>query len=142
MINWITDQVALGEYSDAINEELLKNENIDCILNVRAEDEPSDAEMQLAQRLGIKYFHVAVNDYKGIECKIELKTAIYMFELLTEKFKRILVHCTAGIDRSPFVVACWLSGDDEPYEKYWVALAYADIKKKRPIIAEHYEWLK
>jgi len=152
MITWITENIAIGEYTDAINEELLKKEKIDCVLNLRAKDEASVVEKTLELFLGIKYFHVGVGSHQGLEpIKIELRTATYMLELLTEKYKRILVHCTAGIDRAPFVVAYWMVGnywlfDDISYLqgedlKFWIRKSYKFIKEKRPQIVEHYEWI-
>ena len=67
MIDWITENVAIGEYSDGINAELLTQENIDCVLNLRAEDEKSDIEERLCKGIGVKYFRIAVGDYKGID---------------------------------------------------------------------------
>lgn len=144
MITWITRNVAIGEYSDAINEELLEKEKIDCVLNVRAKDEVNMVEQTIEMFHGIKYFHVSVGSRQGVDpIKIELRTASFMLELLVKKYKRILVHCMAGIDRSPFVVASWLANKeyyrldikDQFYE------AYKDIKKKRPQIIEHMEWV-
>ena len=113
MITWITRNVAIGEYLDSINIELLKNEGIDCILDLRVEVEEDIIRetLNLCSRddIYLHIYHIAVGRGQGLEpIKIELRTAAYMLELLTEKYKRILVHCTAGIDRAPFVVAYWI----------------------------------
>jgi hypothetical protein len=70
----------------------------------------------------------------------------------------VFVHCMAGIDRAPFVVAKYLSTHNHPPGSlgYWtrreknqehnlkykmtLAEAYSEIKKVRPQIAEHYDW--
>lgn len=49
--------------------------------------------------------------------------------------KKVLVHCDAGIDRSPFIVAKVIQGHDVNFEK-----AYAFVKKKHPQTFEHFEW--
>lgn len=51
--------------------------------------------------------------------------------------KPTLVHCTAGIDRSPFAVMCWLVLK----KGFTVEEAYSMIKEARPIITEHWEWV-
>jgi protein-tyrosine phosphatase len=49
---------------------------------------------------------------------------------------KILIHCTGGIDRAPFVVASYL------VKVYGLDLAdaYRQIKKVRPGVCEHPEW--
>ena len=149
MITWITKNVAIGEYSDAINEELLGREKIDCVLNVKERDEASMIEHAMERFHGIKYFHVSVGSHQGLTpIKIELRTATYMLEQLAEKYKRILVHCMGGIDRSPFVVAYWqviYNGKDicetKVDLKFWISAVYKVIREKRPQVIEHLEWV-
>ena len=70
-----------------------------------------------------------------------------MLTELFEKYERILVHCTAGMDRVPFVVAYWLNDkidwalDIDTNFSFNIRKAYAFIKKKRPQIIEHLEWI-
>jgi len=149
MITWITENVAIGEYTDAVNREVLNKEGIDCVLSLRTglgleveQDQECCHEANILENLEIYYYNVPVgiNSHRNIETiKIELRTAAYMLEQLTEKYKRILVHCTAGIDRAPFVVAAYLSGlhEDIMDMDYW----YCKIKEKRPQIIEHWEWI-
>jgi len=149
MITWITENVAIGEYADAVNELLLEKEKIDCILSVTVIS--SLEETSVLDRLGIPYFHVQVGRHQGLEpVKIELRTAAYMLEQLIVKYKRILVHCTAGIDRAPFVVAYWMMKNrydscfgefDEEYKREWMLHFYEFIKGKRPQVIEHMEWI-
>lgn len=164
MISWITDNIAIGEYTDVINEELLKKEKIDCILSLRTglglEESMNESYLDFLEGLGIIYYNVPVgiNPHKDINTiKIELRTAAYMLEQLTNKYKRILVHCTAGMDRAPFVVAYWMlkhepcptllkKGDDifsmhKRDLRFWIIRAYEFIKEKRPQIIEHMEWI-
>jgi len=146
MITWITENIAIGEYLDAINEELLKKEKIDCVLSLRGgEAEQNNLyEEKLCRSLGISFCNLPVIEYDFLDIlKIQLKSAAYMLDLLSQKYKRILVHCTAGIDRSPFILASWLA-NKEYYRldiKDQFVEAYRDIKRKRPQIVEHYEWI-
>jgi len=147
MITWITENVAIGEYLDTLNRELLKKEKIECVLSVR--EFSSEKEEEMCNFLDIDYYHVQVGAHQEPDpIKIELRTAAYMLELLSQKYKRILVHCAAGIDRAPFVVAYWLASTTCLMQE-WKDLGckkcigeyYRVVKKKRPQIIEHYEWI-
>jgi len=153
MITWITENVAIGEYTDARNVELLKKEKIDCIFNLRVNNPEGIADEILEETLELcskmypldnpipHYYHIEVGRHQGLEAiKIELRTAAYMLELLAGKYERILVHCTAGMDRAPFVVAYWLHKYSS-MELWDFNKAYSFVKKKRPFIVEHYEWI-
>ena len=154
MITWITENVAIGEYADAVNAGALMIENIKCILSLRGGDTESDDSFEnlRCKQCGIDYYRVPIMEYDKVEVtKIQLRTAAYMLEQLTEKYKRILVHCTAGIDRAPFVVAYWIGkysgGKDvenmiKDYDlRFWITRAYEFIKGKRPQVIEHMEWV-
>jgi len=149
MITWITENVAIGEYSDVFNEELLIKEKIDCILSLRGHgiEESSFDEIEKCNWLGIYFYRIPVTDVGKTDVKIQLRTASYMLDLLTKKYKRILVHCTAGIDRAPFVVAYWMAIKDnlilprcDDY-RFWISRAYDFIQEKRPQIIRHMEWV-
>jgi protein-tyrosine phosphatase len=147
MITWITENVAIGEYTDAVNEELLDREEIDCVLSLRFEELQVDPDWY--DSMGIDFYRIPTGYFPNSEIiKIELKSAAYMLKLLSQKYKRILVHCTAGIDRAPFVVAYYLVTKDDEIEsissedfRFWITRAYEFIKKKRPQIIEHMEWI-
>jgi protein-tyrosine phosphatase len=68
----------------------------------------------------------------GLELALNEVNAI----LLHEPNTKILIHCTGGIDRAPFVVASYL------VKVYGLDLAdaYRQIKKVRPGVCEHPEW--
>lgn len=160
MITWITENVAIGEYSDSVNADALRMDKIDCVLSLRGGDVENMCSYEEGYliSLSIPFYRVQVAGWVSLperddKIKIELKTAAYMLSLLANKYKRILVHCTAGIDRSPFVVAYWMIQKDivvseateYDYTKadleLWLSQAYKFIKEKRPQIVEHMEWL-
>jgi len=139
MISWITEKVAIGDSLDATNEEALKKEKIDCILNLTIRWCPM--EELLSDKLGITYHHICVGRHQGLEpIKMELRTAVFLLDLLSGKFKKILVHCGAGIDRAPFVVAYWICTQDYRSSAF-IHRAYKTVKEKRPQIKEHMEWV-
>lgn len=137
MITWITENIAIGEYRDACNRELIEKEGIDCVLSLRIVDDKGEPLMLM--QMGVEYYKIPVGRHQGIEpIKVELKVATYMLGLLAKKHKKILVHCTACMDRTPFVVARYLVKKDIAYH---MGKAYDMIKQKRPQIIEHYEWV-
>lgn len=154
MINWITENVAIGDYLDACNRENLLREKIDCVLSLKVTE--TLGEYILCTQNNIGFYKIPIGrqfmDDEGIEpIKIELRTAAYMLELLTTKYKKILVHCTGGIDRAPFVVARYLANKKVELDRImdsntgdyrdWIIEAYKTIRKKRPQIREHFEWI-
>ena len=163
MISWILKKIAIGEYTDAVNTEALIQGKIDCVLSLRggeAEDS-SIVEESVCHSLRIAFFRVPIYDldywanhesHKGqTNVKIQCKTAVYMLELLAEKYNRILVHCTAGIDRAPFIVALYMANIELAHQgdyafqnndlKHWMSEAYKVIKEHRPQIIKHLEWI-
>lgn len=143
MITWITENIAIGEYIDACNRELLEREKIDCILCLRTV--VSNEEDVLKEFLGIPLFHISIGDHQGLEpIRIELRAAVHMLIELAEVYHKILVHCTACFDRTPFVVACYIA-HTEYFQlhdiKYQMEEGYKDVREKRPNIIEHYEWV-
>lgn len=70
---------------------------------------------------------------KGLFLAIDKVAAI-----LADNFSaKVLVHCIGGIDRSPFIVATIIAKQND----IQLSKAYEIVKKARPIIHEHYEWL-
>lgn len=74
--------------------------------------------------------------------------------LYADYSQKVLLHCTAGMDRSPFVVAKYLCEKLKTLPEWNHNLgkmdfhffrnmseAYAFIKSKRPSICEHPEWI-
>lgn len=51
----------------------------------------------------------------------------------------LLVHCAAGIERSPLVMATWLVKTGRYAD---IAKAYEFIKSKRPVVQERTHWLE
>jgi len=66
-----------------------------------------------------------------------LYPVIYLIDELYKERQRLLVHCGAGVERSPLVVAMWMTSSlgltlDE---------AYAWLKLHRPQIEDRRQWL-
>jgi len=134
MISWITDQVAIGEWSDSHNMATLIQQCFDCVINLCIRGDEYELGMQ-----DIAFLHLKVADHQDKNAlKIELEAAVYMLILAAREYDRILVHCIAGMDRSPFVVARYMVAEGLAED---MADAYAQIKEKRPQTMEHMEWV-
>ena len=140
MISQITRRIFIGEQNDALNAEALQSHEINCVINLREKSVPE--EKTLLRKLGIHYEHVPI-PREGTKSMVAFKKSLGLATVILDEMldddqqHKVLVHCEAGIDRAPFVVALWLFsvGDLE------LSQAYAIIKQRRKHIMEHYEWL-
>ena len=89
-------------------EEILKQLNITTILNVSSDHPAKKHQKEWYKKLKISYKQIPINDYidadKGYYEKFLNDCINYYYSLKKEK-QRILIHCTAGINRSNSV-AC------------------------------------
>lgn len=138
MISWITDNLAVGELSDIEKENIEKN-RIDAVLNLMVE-ENYDWKKDLPILTSYIHSHVGAFDPDinlikfQKECEEAVKQLLNLFE---DGHNRVLVHCVAGMDRSPFIAAIYLvkKGFCKNYFE-----AFEKIKKTRPFALEHSEW--
>jgi len=141
MISQITKRIAIGEYSDALNLKILQQMKCDYVLNVHNVEKkhslnyekfgiryywspiPGDRE-HTTQQLFKEDFCIAANSLEGV-----IKSDVY---------NQILVHCSAGLDRAPAVVAKYLMNVAHltPHQ------AYDLIEKQRPEIFRHVDWIQ
>jgi protein-tyrosine phosphatase len=136
MITQIMENLWIGEQSDSEKEETLRN--FDFIVNLN--DRESKIETSLVEKYHIVYVIFPRPDKHSL-----MKAAGYLSGAIATG-KRILVHCEAGIDRAPFVVAlCLAMSSGRPPTmlelRARLADAYKTVKKTRPQVVEHYEWL-
>jgi len=113
-MNWIDESVAVGNLLDSKNEELLKKEKIDLVIDVRP-------------------------FYRGVKsATMRILREVANLIIIASQKHRILLHCLGGIDRSPFLAAIYF------HLKYNVSLnrAYRMISERRPETFEHPEWVK
>jgi len=185
MITFITNNLAIGEYSDIVGqtnkETLQKIRKLDelgitYVINCREtnseEEQKGFNDAWYNESILIRYIYEPVPaDPKMYEDglvlqpdKITLGFENVLFTIgrilfLQDRSDKILIHCTAGMERSPFIVArllvtdvgsgwtdedgTWLGHKGEPIFHQFrnMADAYKFIKSKRPCIIEHYEWI-
>ena len=139
MFSQITTRIAIGNYVDARAIELLKQYEIDCILNV------NDIEIKKPDYwTGGKIFYYwspVPKDTTRTQCdyKKDINDSAKKLEQhINAGWERMFVHCLEGIDRAPAVVAKYLMNVAHitPHQ------AYDLIQKQRPEIFRHVDWIQ
>jgi protein-tyrosine phosphatase len=116
-MNKITDNIFLGNATDARDAEALKANGITAILNVAI-------DLDYFPPTGIAYFKVGMTDGKNNPNGMYLN-AVATLKSLLGRYK-VLVHCHEGRSRSPSVVAGCLRRTDQLFED-----ALGDLNKIR-----------
>ena len=164
MISKITVNLYIGEYSDIVGQtpeetssrlEQIKALGIKHVLSLLSEEiegsqiakeaEAFKASCQGKNPTNICFHHQPVPDHENpADClnpyQIGFKKALNEIAaiLFREPNARILVHCVAAVDRSPFLIASFLCLH---LGFRTLSDAYAEIKKARQsFIIEHLEW--
>ena len=140
MISQITERIFIGEYSDALNLKALRWMKCDYILNVHNVEKKHSIDYE---RLGIRYYWSPIPGIRKITTQKVFKEDFYIASNIldgvinSKVYTRILVHCSAGLDRAPAVVAKYLMNVAHltPHQ------AYDLIEKQRPQIFRHVDWI-
>jgi len=171
MDKWIHEKHYCGQQPELPVMQRLKELGITTIMNVmERSDEREEKLLRFIWYNGVrvryKFEPVPSDGYidenMGID-KLKEGLAFAYYELDSIFFadyqEKVLVHCTGGIDRSPFVVASYLykkikylwedekgityglNGQNTSYQFNSLHDAYDFIKKKRPFVLEHPEWI-
>lgn len=118
-MNFITDNIFIGDSQDAKNKQLLDELGITACLNC-AEDLDYECPIEHYSKIGL---------VDGpCDQKDKLVQAIDELDILLEGGHRILVHCHCGVSRSVTVVATWIA---RKYEKS-IYEALHEIARRRP----------
>jgi len=131
MMDWVTENIAIGNYEDAQGDQP-RRAGITAVLNVclEREDFPKHREYE---RNGVVYAKVPLWDKAANSERMIHAAAVILDELLKAGHK-VLVHCGAGVSRSPSVVYYYmerLAGFD-PVD------AYLRIHKARPQVNRNF----
>ncbi len=103
-MDWITDQIAIGNYREAQDSELLRRQGFRSVLSLDGSLGAEDAG-----RLGLDtVVAVLLIDGVGNDLRV-LRMAIETLSDLVRSHAPVLVHCHAGRSRSVVVVAGYLA---------------------------------
>ncbi|CAG9322936.1 unnamed protein product [Blepharisma stoltei] len=120
----IETSLYLGSLQDADNERLIRKTGIKNIVQVL--DNPTYNK----RFKGIKYYYVRLRDEEDENLIDELPDAIYFINRQILKGEKVLVHCVAGVSRSPAIVIAYLMAKHNIFYEE----AYGFVKSKRDFI--------
>ena len=106
--------------SEAADLEKLKSRGIDAILSLQSPEDVNDPgwEKSAAEAAGMAFRNVAVIDFDSVDLKEQLPDCVKALDEMIREGREVYVHCTAGISRSPTVVAAYLHWcQDWPLQK-------------------------
>jgi protein-tyrosine phosphatase len=154
VISKITDQLYLSQVIDVLGTDLsgsinslqtLEQHGITDIVSVCPEPDLIEKESTLfeSSNNGFTFHSIPVPTSQAQPNEDPWKKGLYIaidkvIGIIEENSSaKILVHCIEGVDRSPYIVASIIA------QKNNLRLneAYQIVKKARPIIKEHHEWL-
>ena len=125
-MNWITDYLAVGDIGDLDDVRYLR----------KLRTIPVDVRDLFAEHVHLENTDADI----AVESWDVNWEALDQFVSDLEQHEgeqKVMIHCSAGIDRSPFVAAYYLfkKGD------WTIDEAYAYVKNKRPQTFIHVEWM-
>ena len=124
----ITEDIFIGHKDDAVNVPLLQAAGIDAVLNVAIDLDICPAH----DGLPFTYCKVGMIDGEG-NFRSTLLAAVRMLRQLIKWEHTILVHCMAGISRSPTVVSLYLNR----YDGVTLSYAFDYVLEHRPVADIH-----
>lgn len=110
---WVLPNLAFGPAPrvDAEFQEL-KSLQVTAILSLQTDEERVDAGVEgercAAHRAGLVFSSFPIEDFNYAELRVCLPGSVDALELLLKQGHIVYVHCTAGVNRSPTVVAAHL----------------------------------
>ncbi len=127
MYNQILSNLYVGDIDDAHKFRQQKPDGvIICVLEERPFNEP------------FKAYHIPVITNSGHVHTEQLDHIAFFLESLIKNGAEVLVHCAAGIERSPLTVAYYIS-----YSKgISIDEAYKIVKRQRPQAQDRTIWLR
>jgi protein-tyrosine phosphatase len=126
-LDWIDERLAIGgRWPIAAVEELAWGERIRAIVDLRIEECDDQA---LLRRYEIEFLHLPTPDGSAISSEMLDQGVGWVRERL-DRGDRVLIHCMAGVGRSPQLALCILvAGGSEPLQ------ALRRIKLARKVIS-------
>jgi len=113
VISPVTSSLVVGPCpEDPDDYDQLKAERITAILNLQSPDDRGERTLagveSAAKSAHIEFRNVPVTDFDSLDLKLKLPRCVRMLDELVRAGHRVYVHCTAGVTRSPTVIAAYL----------------------------------
>lgn len=128
----ILDGLYIGSESNAQNLEELSAENIRHIVNVT-----SHVPLYHSDSERFHYCHISADDTQKQNLLEHFERAYAFISQALSKREKVLVHCVAGISRSPAIVISFLMR----YARLSMNDAYELVKSKRTIVAPNLNFM-
>lgn len=129
-MTYISHGIYIGSESDAKNLEGLKAEGIEYVVNVTS-------HVPLYHSEQMQYCHLPADDTQKQNLLLYFDRAHAFIQQAIESNSRVLVHCVAGISRSPAIVISFLMR----YAQMSMNDAYDLVRRKRSIIAPNLNFM-
>ena len=126
----IIDGLFIGSESNAKSLEELCSENIRCIVNVTS-------HVPLYHSDQFHYYHISADDTQKQNLLDHFDQAYTFIHNAIKNNEKVLVHCVAGISRSPAVVISFLMR----YANMTMNDAYEFVKEKRSIVSPNLNFM-
>lgn len=128
-ISPIVDHLWLSDWPTATNEYLLRKHNIKCVISLNRRRKSHDEQM-MYRRLGIESYEFVIDDHPRAPILLVLPVIYRLIEEQKKKGAQTLVHCTAGVSRSPSVVVYYLMKNKQMRYKD----AYQLVRSRRRVV--------
>ena len=122
-MDFVTDRVAIGDAGDLASLDGLARREIGAVLSLQRLDHPP---------LALPHVLLEVKDRQALPGDV-IRAASHFIKTQVDAGRRVLVHCQAGISRSPALTACYL----HEYEGRSLDEAFAAVKAGRPRADPH-----
>jgi len=114
-MNWtqITPQIFVGPCPfDPDDFHFMKTKSVTAILSLLTEEDALQLDMtnenSYAASADLAFRNVPVSDFDDLDLKRKLPACVEALDDLLQQGHTVYIHCTAGVNRSPTVVAAYL----------------------------------
>uniref|UniRef100_A0A1I7Z4L4 protein-tyrosine-phosphatase n=1 Tax=Steinernema glaseri TaxID=37863 RepID=A0A1I7Z4L4_9BILA len=122
----------LGSQKDALNRELMKEHNITYVINLSVNCPRPDFISDDS-----KFIRFPVNDTSTAKLLPHFEQAFHILEQVRAKNEVALIHCLAGISRSPTMAVAYVMR----HRKMNQDEAYRFVKERRPTISPNFNFM-